>query len=139
VSLRTVERAAAPLRQALRAEARACLRFETAPGQQLQIDFWRRFPRQQLGSAESPRGTEGSNPLPSSEESANPRSLEDHPVSCQLFGRPCGWWSFRIENNIAAPVIVAIGVEARDFIATDGRATRRRRGERSTHCCWRCY
>jgi transposase len=39
VSLRTVERAAAPQRQALRAEARACLRFETAPGQQLQIDF----------------------------------------------------------------------------------------------------
>jgi transposase len=39
VSLRTVERAVAPLRQALRAEARACLRFETAPGQQLQIDF----------------------------------------------------------------------------------------------------
>jgi hypothetical protein len=60
-------------------------------------------------------------------------------VSCRLFGRPCGWWSFRIENNIAAPVIVAIGVEARDFIATYGRATRRRRGEQSTHCCWRCY
>ena len=39
VSLRTVERAAAPLRQALQAEARACLRFETAPGRQLQIDF----------------------------------------------------------------------------------------------------
>ena len=39
VSLRTVERAVAPLRQALRAEARACLRFETAPGEQLQIDF----------------------------------------------------------------------------------------------------
>jgi transposase len=39
VSLRTVERAVAPLRQALRAEARACLRFETAPGKQLQIDF----------------------------------------------------------------------------------------------------
>jgi transposase len=39
VSLRTVERAAAPLRQALQAEARACLRFETAPGKQLQIDF----------------------------------------------------------------------------------------------------
>jgi transposase len=39
VSLRTVERAAAPLRQTLRAEARACMRFETAPGQQLQIDF----------------------------------------------------------------------------------------------------
>jgi transposase len=39
VSLRTVERAVAPLRQTLRAEARACVRFETAPGQQLQIDF----------------------------------------------------------------------------------------------------
>ena len=39
VSLRTVERAAAPLRQALQAEARACLRFETTPGRQLQIDF----------------------------------------------------------------------------------------------------
>jgi transposase len=38
-SLRTVERAAAPLRQALQAEARACLRFETPPGKQLQIDF----------------------------------------------------------------------------------------------------
>jgi transposase len=39
VSLRTVERAVVPLRQALQAEARACLRFETAPGKQLQIDF----------------------------------------------------------------------------------------------------
>jgi transposase len=39
VSLRTVERAMAPLRQALRAEARSCLRFETPPGKQLQIDF----------------------------------------------------------------------------------------------------
>jgi transposase len=39
VSLRTVERALAPLRQALRAEARATLRFETPPGKQLQIDF----------------------------------------------------------------------------------------------------
>ena len=39
VSLRTVERAVAPLRQGLRAEARACLRFETPPGKQLQIDF----------------------------------------------------------------------------------------------------
>jgi transposase len=39
VSLRTVERAVAPLRQALRAEARATVRFETAPGEQLQIDF----------------------------------------------------------------------------------------------------
>lgn len=39
VSLRTVERTTAPLRQGLRAEARACLRFETPPGRQLQIDF----------------------------------------------------------------------------------------------------
>ena len=39
VSLRTVERTVAPLRQALRAEARACVRFETPPGKQLQIDF----------------------------------------------------------------------------------------------------
>lgn len=42
VSLRTVERAVAPLRQALRAEARATVRFETAPGEQLQIDFGER-------------------------------------------------------------------------------------------------
>ncbi len=42
VSLRTVERAVAPLRQALRAEARATVRFETRPGQQLQIDFGQR-------------------------------------------------------------------------------------------------
>lgn len=42
VSLRTVERAVAPLRQALRAEARATVRFETAPGDQLQIDFGER-------------------------------------------------------------------------------------------------
>src|ERR1700740_2327641 len=39
VSLRTVERGGAPRRQALQAEARACLRFETPPGKQLQIDF----------------------------------------------------------------------------------------------------
>jgi transposase len=39
VSLRTIERALAPLRQVLRAEARATLRFETPPGKQLQIDF----------------------------------------------------------------------------------------------------
>lgn len=39
VSLRTVERAVAPLRVALAAEARATLRFETPPGKQLQIDF----------------------------------------------------------------------------------------------------
>jgi transposase len=42
VSLRTVERAVAHLRQELRAEARATVRFETRPGQQLQIDFGQR-------------------------------------------------------------------------------------------------
>ena len=42
VSLRTVERAVAPLRPQLRAEARATVRFETAPGRQLQIDFGQR-------------------------------------------------------------------------------------------------
>lgn len=39
VSLRTVERAVAPLRRDLQAEARATVRFETPPGHQLQIDF----------------------------------------------------------------------------------------------------
>lgn len=39
VSLRTVERAIQPWRQELDAEARATVRFETAPGRQLQIDF----------------------------------------------------------------------------------------------------
>jgi len=43
VSLRTVERAVAPYRQALLAEARATVRFETAPGRQLQIDFGERL------------------------------------------------------------------------------------------------
>lgn len=42
VSLRTVERAVAPLRRELLAAARATVRFETAPGQQLQIDFGER-------------------------------------------------------------------------------------------------
>ena len=42
VSLRTVERAVVHLRQALRAEARATVRFETRPGEQLQIDFGQR-------------------------------------------------------------------------------------------------
>ena len=42
VSLRTVERAVTHLRQELRAEARATVRFETRPGQQLQIDFGQR-------------------------------------------------------------------------------------------------
>lgn len=42
VSLRTVERAVAHLRQELRAETRATVRFETRPGQQLQIDFGQR-------------------------------------------------------------------------------------------------
>ncbi len=36
VSLRTVERAVAPMRRQLRAAALATVRFETAPGQQLQ-------------------------------------------------------------------------------------------------------
>jgi transposase len=39
VSLRTIERAVAPLRRSLAAEARATVRFETPPGRQLQIDF----------------------------------------------------------------------------------------------------
>jgi len=39
VSLRTLERAVAPFRRELAAEARATLRFETPPGKQLQIDF----------------------------------------------------------------------------------------------------
>lgn len=39
VSLRTLERAVVHLRQGLRAEARATVRFETPPGRQLQIDF----------------------------------------------------------------------------------------------------
>jgi transposase len=43
VSLRTVERAVAPFRQELDAEARACIRFETRPGKQMQIDFGERL------------------------------------------------------------------------------------------------
>lgn len=39
VSLRTVERAVQPHRQLLRAKAKATVRFEARPGQQLQIDF----------------------------------------------------------------------------------------------------
>ena len=42
LSLRTVEREVRPLRQALAAEARATMRFETPPGHQLQIDFGER-------------------------------------------------------------------------------------------------
>ncbi len=42
VSLRTVERAVAPLRRELRAEGLATVRFETPPGKQLQIDFGER-------------------------------------------------------------------------------------------------
>jgi transposase len=42
-SLRTVERAVEPYRQELEAEARATVRFETAPGRQLQIDFGERL------------------------------------------------------------------------------------------------
>ena len=43
VSLRTVERAVAPYRQELDAEARARVRFETRPGKQMQIDFGERL------------------------------------------------------------------------------------------------
>lgn len=39
VGLRTVERAVRALRRELVAEVRACVRFETPPGRQLQIDF----------------------------------------------------------------------------------------------------
>ena len=39
VGLRTVERAVAPYRRLLEAEAKATVRFETPPGRQLQIDF----------------------------------------------------------------------------------------------------
>ncbi len=39
IGLRSVQRAVEPLRRALRAEAVATVRFETAPGKQLQIDF----------------------------------------------------------------------------------------------------
>jgi transposase len=39
VTLRTLERAVAPFRRELAAEARATVRFETPPGKQLQIDF----------------------------------------------------------------------------------------------------
>jgi transposase len=42
VSLRTVERAVKELRRQLRAEAVATTRFETAPGEQMQIDFGER-------------------------------------------------------------------------------------------------
>lgn len=43
VSLRTVERAVERLRQDLRIEALATVRFETPPGKQMQIDFGERF------------------------------------------------------------------------------------------------
>jgi transposase len=43
VSLRTVERSVQPLRRELAAEAAATVRFETAPGRQLQIDFGSAF------------------------------------------------------------------------------------------------
>jgi transposase len=39
VSLRTIQRAVAPYRRELAAEARATVRFETPPGHQLQVDF----------------------------------------------------------------------------------------------------
>ena len=43
VSLRTLQRAVQPYRQALKAEALATVRFETPPGHQLQIDFGERL------------------------------------------------------------------------------------------------
>ena len=43
VSLRTLQRAVAPYRQALKAEVLATTRFETPPGRQLQIDFGERL------------------------------------------------------------------------------------------------
>jgi transposase len=43
VSLRMAERAVAPFRQELAAEVRACVRFETRPGKQMQIDFGERL------------------------------------------------------------------------------------------------
>jgi transposase len=43
VSRRTLQRAVAPYRQALKAEALATVRFETPPGRQLQIDFGERL------------------------------------------------------------------------------------------------
>jgi transposase len=48
-SLRTVERAVAPQRRELIAAARATVRFETQPGEQLQIDFGER--RVEIGGA----------------------------------------------------------------------------------------
>ena len=42
LTLRTVEREVRHLRRELEAEARATIRFETPPGQQLQIDFGER-------------------------------------------------------------------------------------------------
>jgi transposase len=42
LSLRTIERAVAPLRREFEVLARATLRFETPPGKQLQIDFGER-------------------------------------------------------------------------------------------------
>src|SRR5437588_5845959 len=47
VSLRTIERAVAPYRRAMAAQARATVRFETAPGKQLQsilASAWLRSP-----------------------------------------------------------------------------------------------
>lgn len=43
ISLRTLQRALQPYRQALKAEALATIRFETPPGRQLQIDFGERL------------------------------------------------------------------------------------------------
>jgi transposase len=45
VELRTLQRAVVPLRQEERAEALATVRFETSPGQQMQIDFGEKIVR----------------------------------------------------------------------------------------------
>jgi transposase len=45
IDLRTLQRAVASLRQEQRARALATVRFETAPGQQIQIDFGEKFVR----------------------------------------------------------------------------------------------
>ena len=56
VSLRTVERAVAPLRRELIAAARATVRFETQPGEQLQIDFGERRVGLRASTATVPNG-----------------------------------------------------------------------------------
>jgi hypothetical protein len=58
-SLRTVERALAPYRAELAAEARACVRFETVPGRQLQIRLRRAAHRDHRRQGEGVPGDAG--------------------------------------------------------------------------------